>query len=37
VFSVRGPWSPTWQEYIPASDEELNLSSGRVVEQSVLD
>lgn len=30
ALSVRGPWSKTWKEYIPADDEEYTLTNGRV-------
>ena len=30
VFTVRGPWAKTWNEYIPASKEERILTEGRV-------
>lgn len=30
VFTVRGPWSKTWSEYIPESNKEVTLTAGRV-------
>ena len=30
VFTVRGPWSKTWREYIPESDKQVVLGEGRV-------
>jgi hypothetical protein len=30
VFTFRGPWSKTWNEYIPDSDKEVVLTAGRV-------
>ena len=30
VFSVRGPWAKTWNEYIPDSKKEVVLTTGRV-------
>lgn len=31
ALTIRGPWSKTWQEYIPASNEYHTLSNGRVI------
>lgn len=30
VLTFRGPWARTWQEYIPATDEVVTLTNGRV-------
>ena len=30
VISFRGPWSKTWQEYLPKENKEVTLASGRV-------
>lgn len=30
VLTFRGPWSPTWKEYLPAENRERTLKSGRV-------
>ena len=30
VLSIRGPWSKTWQEYLPNEDRTRTLASGRV-------
>jgi hypothetical protein len=30
VFTLRGPWSETWKEYIPESDKDVVLTDGRV-------
>lgn len=30
VLSIRGPWSKTWEEYLPLEDRYRTLSSGRV-------
>lgn len=31
AFTIRGPWSKTWKEYIPADDAEITLTNGRKV------
>lgn len=31
VLSFRGPWSDTWKEVFPASQEEITLTHGRVI------
>jgi hypothetical protein len=31
VFSVRGPWSKTWKEYLPEQDKTITLTHGREV------
>lgn len=31
VFSLRGPWSKTWLEYDPNTDQETTLSDGREI------
>lgn len=30
VFSLRGPWKQTWQEYLPAENRFRTLAQGRV-------
>lgn len=30
VFTLRGPWAKTWNEYIPGTEEEKILTEGRV-------
>lgn len=30
VFSIRGPWSKTWKEYLPDEGRYVTLSNGRV-------
>ena len=30
VFTVRGPWAKSWNEYIPDSDKDVVLTEGRV-------
>ena len=30
VFTIRGPWSKTWNEYLPGSDKDVILTEGRV-------
>jgi hypothetical protein len=30
ALSFRGPWEPTWKEYLPKEDKEITLSNGRV-------
>lgn len=30
VISFRGPWSKTWNEYHPSTEEHVTLSNGRV-------
>ncbi len=29
VLSFRGPWAPTWQEYLPGEDRAVTLTDGR--------
>jgi hypothetical protein len=29
VFSLRGPWSKRWKEYLPEQDRFITLTSGR--------
>ena len=29
VFSVRGPWSKTWKEYLPDTSEDIVLTNSR--------
>lgn len=29
VFSLRGPWARTWQEYLPVEDRVVTLTHGR--------
>lgn len=29
VFSIRGPWSKTWYEYLPNEDKLIKLTNGR--------
>ena len=29
VFTIRGPWSKTWSEYLPDTDEIITLTNGR--------
>jgi len=29
AFCIRGPWSKTWKEFRPSTNEEITLSSGR--------
>jgi hypothetical protein len=31
VFSLRGPWAKTWNEFIPESGETVTFGSGRCV------
>lgn len=31
VFSIRGPWSSTWQEWDPRSQKKITLGHGRVI------
>lgn len=31
VLSFRGPWSKTWEEYIPSTNQSLTLTNGREV------
>lgn len=31
VFTIRGPWCKTWEEYHPESGEYTTLSSGRKI------
>lgn len=31
VFSIRGPWSKTWLEYNPKTDETIVLTHGRKI------
>lgn len=31
ALSLRGPWTRTWKEYLPDSDEFVTLSNGRKV------
>lgn len=33
VLSFRGPWSPTWREYLPGTDRHIVLTDGRVVQE----
>ncbi len=30
VLTFRGPWDKTWKEYIPATQEDLTLTHGRI-------
>lgn len=30
VLSFRGPWSQTWEEYLPGTQESVTLTNGRV-------
>jgi hypothetical protein len=30
VFTLRGPWTKTWHEYLPQTDEQITLTNGRV-------
>lgn len=30
VFSIRGPWHKTWDEYLPDQDRKRTLTTGRV-------
>ena len=29
VFSIRGPWSKTWQEFLPDENRKITLTHGR--------
>lgn len=29
VLTFRGPWSKTWKEYLPETDEDITLTHGR--------
>lgn len=31
VFSIRGPWIDKWKEWLPKTNETVNLTHGRVV------
>lgn len=31
VFTIRGPWSKTWKEFIPNTGKEITLTNGRKV------
>lgn len=31
VLTFRGPWARRWEEYLPATDEFVTLTDGRVV------
>lgn len=37
VFTIRGPWSKEWHEYIPETREYVTLSEGRVVKEKKLE
>lgn len=31
AISFRGPWNKTWNEYLPATDENVTLTNGRKI------
>ena len=35
VLTFRGPWSKSWEEYLPESDESHVLTDGRVVSEVI--
>lgn len=37
VLTLRGPWSKTWQEYIPEQDKTVTLTHGRKITPKVID
>lgn len=31
LFTIRGPWAKTWEEYLPTSNKVITLTNGRKV------